>query len=144
MPTELRCLLACRIMLGMSFPAAAQDAVADFYKGKQINIMVGFTPGGSSSLYAQGVARHMSRFLPGNPGFIVQHVPGASGLVLANNLYNTVPRDGTAFGITGRTAPIEQLLGQANAKLDGRRFSWVGTANGEVKTYILWTHSPAK
>src|SRR5262247_2549320 len=144
MRTEWRCLIASGIVLGMALPAAAQDAVADFYRGKQINIMVGFTPGGSSSLYAQGVARHMSRFLPGNPGFIVQHVPGASGLVLANNLYNTVPRDGTVFGITGRTAPIEPLLGQANAKFDGRRFSWIGTANVEYTTCIAWHTAPVK
>jgi len=138
------CLIACGIVLGLSLPAAAQDSVADFYRGKQVTIMVGFTPGGSSSLYAQGVARHMGRFLPGNPSFIVQHVPGASGLVLANNLYNTVPRDGTAFGITGRTAPIEPLLGQANAKFDGRRFSWIGTANVEYTTCIAWHTAPVK
>jgi tripartite-type tricarboxylate transporter receptor subunit TctC len=86
----------------------------------------------------------MSRFLPGNPGFIVQHVPGASGLVLANNLYNTVPRDGTVFGITGRTAPIEPLLGNANARFDGRRFTWIGTANVEYTTCIAWHTAPVK
>jgi tripartite-type tricarboxylate transporter receptor subunit TctC len=144
MRAERTCLIASGIVLGLSLPAAAQDAVADFYRGKQVTIMVGFTPGGSSSLYAQGVARHMGRFLPGNPSFIVQHVPGASGLVLANNLYNTVPRDGTAFGITGRTAPIEPLLGQANAKFDGRRFSWIGTANVEYTTCIAWHTAPVK
>src|SRR5262245_40017215 len=144
MRVSLYSTIACAIVLGLSLPAAAQNAVADFYKGKQINIMVGFTPGGSSSLYAQGIARHMSRFLPGNPGFIVQHMPGASGLVLANNLYNTVPRDGTAFGITGRTAPIEPLLGQANARFDGRRFTWIGTANVEYTTCIAWHTAPVK
>jgi tripartite-type tricarboxylate transporter receptor subunit TctC len=144
MRTTVSCTIACAVALGLSLPAAAQDTVADFYRGKQVTIMVGFTPGGSSSLYAQGVARHMGRFLPGNPSFIVQHVPGASGLVLANNLYNTVPRDGTAFGITGRTAPIEPLLGQANAKFDGRRFSWIGTANVEYTTCIAWHTAPVK
>jgi tripartite-type tricarboxylate transporter receptor subunit TctC len=144
MRAERTCLIASLIVLCLSLPAAAQDAVADFYRGKQVTIMVGFTPGGSSSLYAQGVARHMGRLLPGNPSFIVQHVPGASGLVLANNLYNTVPRDGTAFGITGRTAPIEPLLGQANAKFDGRRFSWIGTANVEYTTCIAWHTAPVK
>ena len=144
MRIERTCLIASVIVLCTSLPAAAQDAVADFYRGKQVTVMVGFTPGGSSSLYAQAVARHMGRFLPGNPSFIVQHVPGASGLVLANNLYNTVPRDGTAFGITGRTAPIEPLLGQANAKFDGRRFSWIGTANVEHTTCIAWHTAPVK
>jgi tripartite-type tricarboxylate transporter receptor subunit TctC len=144
MRAERTCLIASGIVLCMSLPATAQDAVADFYRAKQVTIMVGFTPGGSSSLYAQGVARHMGRFLPGNPSFIVQHVPGASGLVLVNNLYNTVPRDGTAFGITGRTAPIEPPLGQANAKFDGRRFSWIGTANVEYTTCIAWHTAPVR
>jgi tripartite-type tricarboxylate transporter receptor subunit TctC len=125
-------------------PAAAQDAVADFYRGKQVSILVGFTPGGSSSLYAQALARHMGRYLPGSPSFIVQHVPGAGGLLLANNVANTVPRDGTAFAITGRTAAIEPLLGNKNAKFDGRQFNWIGTANVEYTTCSLWHTAKAK
>jgi tripartite-type tricarboxylate transporter receptor subunit TctC len=136
--SRLKPLIACAFALGLPAPGSAQDAVADFYKGKQVSIMVGFTPGGSSSLYAQALGRHMGRYLPGSPSFIVQHVPGAGGLVLANNLYNTVPRDGSAFGITGRTAAIEPLLGNANAKFDGRRFGWIGTANVEYTTCTLW------
>jgi hypothetical protein len=125
-------------------PAAAQDAVADFYRGKQVSILVGFTPGGSSSLYAQALARHMGRYLPGSPSFIVQHVPGAGGLLLANNVANTVPRDGSAFAITGRTAAIEPLLGNKNAKFDGRQFNWIGTANVEYTTCSLWHTAKAK
>ena len=123
---------------------AAQDPVADFYRGKQVSILVGFTPGGSSSLYAQALARHMGRYLPGSPSFIVQHVPGAGGLLLANNVANTVPRDGTAFAITGRTAAIEPLLGNKNAKFDGRHFNWLGTANVEFTTCSLWHTAKAK
>ena len=80
----------------------------------------------------------MGRYLPGSPSFIVQHVPGAGGLVLANNMANTVTRDGTAFAITGRTAAIEPLLGNKNAKFDGRQFNWIGTANVEYTTCSLW------
>ena len=125
-------------------PSAAQEAVADFYKGRQMSIMVGFRPGGSSSLYAQALARHMGRHLPGSPSFIVQHVPGAGGLVLANNVSNTAPRDGTAFAITGRTAAIEPLLGNKNAKFDGRQFNWIGTANVEYTTCTLWHTAKVK
>ena len=96
--------------------------------------MVGFSPGGSSSLYAQALTRHMGRYLPGNPSLIMQHAPGAGGLVAANNVANTAPRDGTVFAITGRTAAIEPLLGNKNAKFDGRQFNWIGTANVEYTT----------
>ena len=126
-----------------SLPCAAQE-MADFYKGKQIAIVVGFTPGGSSSLYAQALARHMGRHLPGSPNLIVQHVPGAGGLVAANNVYNTAPRDGTTFAITGRTVAIEPLLGNKNAKFDARQFNWIGTANVEYTTCSLWHTAQVK
>ena len=142
-PRALLIVLALEVC-ALPTPAAAQDAVADFYRGKQVSILVGFTPGGSSSLYAQALARHMGRYLPGSPSFIVQHVPGAGGLLLANNVANTVPRDGSAFAITGRTAAIEPLLGNKNAKFDGRQFNWIGTANVEYTTCSLWHTAKAK
>jgi tripartite-type tricarboxylate transporter receptor subunit TctC len=137
-------LVACVLALCIPSLAAAQDSVADFYRGKQVTIMVGFGPGGSASFYAQALSRHMGRYLPGNPSLIVQHVVGAGGLVVANTIYNTAPRDGTAFAITGRTAAIEPLLGNANAKFDGRKFNWLGTANVESTTCLSWHTSPVK
>jgi tripartite-type tricarboxylate transporter receptor subunit TctC len=127
-----------------SLPSAAQDAVADFYKGKQVSVLVGSSPGGSASLYAQALARHMGRYLPGAPSFVVQHVPGAGGLVAANNIYNTAARDGTAFAITSRTTAIEPLLGNRNAKFDGRQFHWLGTANVEYTTCFAWHTAAVK
>src|SRR5262249_21443750 len=135
-------LLLCAASCMASLPCAAQDAVADFYKGRQVSILVGSSAGGSASLYAQALARHMSRYLPGNPGFVVQHVPGAGGLVAANTIAHTAPRDGPAFAIPSRTTAIEPLLGNRNAKFDGRQFSWLGTANVEYTTCFAW-HSAA-
>jgi tripartite-type tricarboxylate transporter receptor subunit TctC len=125
-------------------PCAAQDAVADFYRGRQVTVMVGSSAGGSASLYAQALARHMGRHLPGSPSFIVQHAPGAGGLVLANTLANTAVRDGTAFAITSRTTAIEPLLGNRNAKFDGRLFNWLGTANVEYTTCFAWHTAAVK
>jgi len=139
----VRALLALGMALGIPAPAEAQDAVADFYKGKQVAIMVGFGPGGSASLYSQALARHMGRHLPGSPSFIVQHVPSAGGLVFANTIYNIAPRDGLAFAITGRTMAIEPLL-NGNAKFDARRFGWLGTANVEYTTCLAWHTAAVK
>ena len=125
-------------------PAAAQETVADFYRGRQVTVMVGSSSGGSASLYAQALARHMGRHLPGGPSFIVQHAPGAGGLVLANSIANTVARDGTAFAITSRTTAIEPLLGNRNAKFDARRFNWIGTANVEYTTCLAWHTAAVK
>jgi tripartite-type tricarboxylate transporter receptor subunit TctC len=120
----------------------ADDAVARFYSGRQVNIFVGFGAGGSASLYAEALAHHMSRFLPGAPTIVVQHMPGAGGLTVANYIANTAPRDGTAFAITGRTAGIEPLMGNSNAKFDGIKFNWLGSANIENTTCLSWHTSP--
>jgi tripartite-type tricarboxylate transporter receptor subunit TctC len=142
---DMRSVIA--LALPLCLPAAqsvAQDAVADFYRGKQVSVMIGFSPGGSSSLYAQALARHMGRYLPGNPNFIVQHVPGAGGIVVANNMSNTAPRDGTVFAISARSVAIEPLLGNANAKYDARKFGWIGTANVEYTTCTAWHTAKVK
>jgi tripartite-type tricarboxylate transporter receptor subunit TctC len=125
-------------------PCAAQEAVADFYRGRQVSVLVGSSAGGSASLYAQALARHMGRHLPGSPGFVVQHMPGAGGILLANTIANTAARDGTAFAITSRTTAIEPLLGNRNAKFDGRQLNWIGTANVEYTTCFAWHTAAVK
>jgi tripartite-type tricarboxylate transporter receptor subunit TctC len=121
---------------------AAPDAVADFYRGRQLTVVVGYGPGASASFYAQALVHHMGRFLPGSPSLVLQHMPGARGLLAANHLFNTAPRDGTVFAITGRTMAIEPLIGNSNAKFNGRKFSWLGTANVETTTCLAWHTSP--
>jgi tripartite-type tricarboxylate transporter receptor subunit TctC len=138
MRTTLHRTIACAVALGLPLPAAAQDAVADFYKGKQVAITVGFASGGSASLYSQVLARHMGRHMPGNPNFVVQHMPGAGGLLVTNNSANNAPRDGTVFTITDRAVPLEPLLGNSNAKFDARKFGWIGNANVEYTTCLAW------
>ena len=122
----------------------AQDTVAEFYKGKQIKISVGFSAGGSSSLYAQTLARHMGKYIPGNPILIVQHMPGAGGLIAANYIYANAARDGSEFAITSRTAALEPLLGNQSARFDPLKFNWIGNANIESSVCIAWHTAPAK
>jgi tripartite-type tricarboxylate transporter receptor subunit TctC len=131
-------------LLASSLEAVAQDPVADFYRGKQVKIAVGFSPGGSSSLYAQVLSRHMGKYLPGNPTFVIQHMPGAGGLVAANHVASNAARDGSEFAITSRTAALEPLLGNANAKFDATHFSWIGNANIENSVCISWHTAPVK
>ena len=136
--------IACVLAVCSPLPAAAQDAVADFYRGKQITILTGGSPGGSAGLYTQTLSRHMGRYLPGNPKFIVQFVPTAGGIVVANNTFNTSARDGTAIAHANRTIPLEPLLGNTNARYDGRKFSWLGSANVEYQICIIWHASAVK
>ena len=86
--------------------AQAQDPAA-FYKGKSIDLYIGYSAGGGYDVYARALARHMGRFIPGNPTIVPKNMPGAGSLVLANWLYNVAAKDGTAFGMIGRgTASI--------------------------------------
>ena len=145
MMRSLRALFAFLVgFLCLSERSTAQEDVARFYAGKRINILVGFGPGGSASLYATALSHHMGRFIPGNPAIVAQHMPGAGGLAVANHIANSAPNDGTAFAITGRTAAIEPLMGSANAKFDGRKFGWIGSTNIENTTCLSWHTSSVK
>jgi len=119
-------------------PAHA-DTVADFYKGKQVNLIVGYGPGGGYDTYARLLARHFGRFIPGNPNVIVQNMPGAGSLRAVNYLYNVAPKDGATIGTFARNMPLIGLLGgNSNVQFNPRRFTWLGSTSSFVHdAYIL-------
>lgn len=118
-------------------PAAA-DAVADFYKGKNISLFVGYPPGGAYDAYARLVARFMVKHVPGKPQITVRHKPGAASLNLVSELYNVLPRDGTVFGLFSRSVAMDRLLGRAGANFNPVEFNWIGSANNEVSICAVW------
>src|SRR4051812_4830027 len=85
------------LLLGAAGPAQAQDAVADFYRGKTVILQVGSEAGGGYDQVGRLVARHIGKYIPGQPSVIVQNVPGAGGLQLLNQLYGVAPKDGTVI-----------------------------------------------
>src|SRR5215471_14997979 len=119
--------------------SAHADEVADFYKGKQINVVVGYGPGGGYDIYARLLARHFGRFVPGNPNVVVQNMPGAGSLRAVNYLYRVAPKDGTVIALFSRNMPLIGLLGgNANAQFDPRRFTWLGSTSSFVNdAYVL-------
>ena len=125
--------LATCLMLGY---AHAQESVAEFYRGKQVKIVVGFAAGGNSGLYGDVLGRHMGKHLPGNPSFIPQYMPGAGGLIAANHIANRAARDGTEIAITSRTAAFEPLYGNKQANFEARALNWIGSANVENSACI--------
>ena len=144
MKPKFLCAAAVTSLLVASASASAQQSVADFYRGKQIRIVVGFAAGGSSGLYGDVLGRHMGRHMPGNPGFIPQYMPGAGGLVAANHMAQRAQRDGTEIAITSRTAAFEPLLGNKQANFDPRTFNWLGSANIENSVCVSDSASPVK
>jgi tripartite-type tricarboxylate transporter receptor subunit TctC len=119
-------------------PAARADAVADFYKGKDLRMIVSTTSGTGYDTYARAVARHLPRHIPGNPSIIVQNMPGAGGLLAANHIYALAPKDGTAFGMIQNTVPFEPLIENASARFDPMKMNWLGTPTTEVGLYIVY------
>jgi tripartite-type tricarboxylate transporter receptor subunit TctC len=124
--------------------AALAQPAADFYRGKTVTLIVGYSVGGGYDTYARIVARHMARHIPGNPSIIVQNMPGAGSLRATNYLYAVAPKDGTVFGLFGRGLPMEPLIGTSATQYDSRKFSWLGSATNEVSVCAVWHTSPVK
>ena len=106
--------------------SAAQADVADFFKGKQIKFVVGYSPGGGYDTYTRVLANHLGKHIPGEPDVIVTNMPGGGSLKAANYTYNVAPKDGTHIGVFSIPAAVEPLLGRKNAKYDALKFNYLG------------------
>jgi tripartite-type tricarboxylate transporter receptor subunit TctC len=132
--------------LALVAPQAHADDVADFYRGKRINLIVSYGTGGGYDVYARVLSRHMGRHIPGNPNIIIQNMPGAGSLRGANYIYNVAPRDGTVFGTFARNiALIGQLKTNQNIQYDPLKFTWLGSSSSLANdAYILMLRRDAK
>lgn len=116
---------------------AAAD-VADFYRGKNLRIFVGYGPGTGYDVYARLLGRHLTKHLAGQPVVVIQNMPGAASLTMTNYMYNVAPRDGTAIGLPARGLFIEPLFGNENAKFEARKFSWIGSMSRDAALCFTW------
>ena len=133
---------------GAPSPAYAQPtspaAVADFYKGQNLEIIVGYGAGGGYDLTARALARHMGKYIPGNPKIIVRNMPGAGSFVAANHVSNVAPKDGSVIGVYADLLPIVKLLGLDGIQFDPIQLSWLGAVTQrETPTLGVRTDAPA-
>jgi tripartite-type tricarboxylate transporter receptor subunit TctC len=134
------------LLVALAHPAAAQSVEA-FYKGRTITMLVGTSPGGINDLSARLVARHLGRFIPGNPLIVVKTQTGAGGLAAANRLYRVVERDGSVLAKLERAVPQLAIQGNRNANFDPTRFTWLGSLSSYANdAYMLLVNAshPAK
>jgi tripartite-type tricarboxylate transporter receptor subunit TctC len=124
-------------------PVHAQDTVADFYRGKQINLYIGSTAGGGYDAYARLLAHKFASHIPGNPTIVAQNMPGAGSNKLAGFMYAVAPKDGTAIGAIFSGAIVQPLFGEP-VKHDPSKFIYVGNANIEVFLCLARTDAPVK
>jgi tripartite-type tricarboxylate transporter receptor subunit TctC len=120
------------------------DAVAEFYKGKTVKVIVGYSAGGGYDTYARVLAAHIGDHIPGKPTVIVENMAGAGSMKSANYLFGAAPKDGTEFGIFGRGLPANELTGQPEAQFKSTQFNWVGSMNNEVSVCIARSDSKIK
>ena len=117
-------------LLAVLAPQLRAETLDEFYRAKRINLIVGYGPGGGYDVFARLLARHLGRYVPGNPQILVQNMPGAGSLIAANYLYSVAPKDGTAIGLFARDMPLLGLLGNsANVQFDPRKFQWLGSSS---------------
>jgi tripartite-type tricarboxylate transporter receptor subunit TctC len=130
--------------IGGSLAAARAESVADFYRGKQIILMVGSSPGGGYDAIARLVARHLSNHIPGNPNIVVQNTPGGGSLTMTNRIYRVAPQDGTVIGLVQRGVLLAQLTKQPNVQFDVTKLNWIGSVSPEQSLVVAWSTAPVK
>ena len=134
--------LVVALMLATGLASPSASAEQDFYKGRTVQVVVGFTAGGGYDLYARVFARHLGKHLPGNPSVVPQNMPGAGSLKAANYLYNVAPKDGTVIATFDRGLPMERLLGRtAGQNFDATKFTWIGSVTDEPSVCAFTTKS---
>ncbi len=140
-------VISAAIIATFALASAKDAAAADFYAGKNLQIVIGAAAGGGYDLAGRVVARHIEQQMPGKPVVVVKNMAGASGLLMMNYLYNAAPRDGTVIGMPTNTAPFEPLerLASRNGKnihFDARKLQWIGSPTRETYVAFVWHTAP--
>jgi tripartite-type tricarboxylate transporter receptor subunit TctC len=148
-----RAIVGAMALLGVYSMAtvgrAAADSVADFYRGRQVTMLIGSGPGGGFDAYARLVARHLGDHIPGHPSVVPSNAPGAGSLTMTNQLVRSGPFDGTVIGAPQSSAAIEKLLhigspGGKAAHFDATKLNWLGSATQDVFVLFDWHTSKVK
>ncbi len=120
----IRSIVGVLVLVGVGWCASAR--AQDVFKDKTLTFIVGYSPGGTYDQYTRLIARHISKYLPGNPTRIVENMPGAGGIITANHLYNRARPDGLTIAAWASPLILQQIMGNPAIKFDGRKVGWVG------------------
>jgi tripartite-type tricarboxylate transporter receptor subunit TctC len=138
---KLIAALVCALLCAGAAPAQA-DAIADFYRGRTVTVVVSSSAAGGYDTIARAVARHIGKHVPGAPAVIVRNMPGAGGMAATNFLYNNADKDGSVIGLVQNNTPFEPLFGTKEARYDPVKFHWLGTPSFETAMVLLWHAVP--
>ena len=133
--------MAGAVLAGLACGTASAQGVEGFYRGRTIDLVVGYPPGGSNDLYARSLANRMGAHIPGNPSIVVRNMPGAGSFLAANHIYGNAPKDGTTIGIVSPTVALDEKLGTAGVRFKTAEFNWIGRVNSLVNVIFMWNRS---
>lgn len=138
-------VLALLVLLASAQGGARADDVADFYRHRQVDLVVGFGPGGGYDSYARLLAQHLGKYIPGHPSVVVENMPGAGSLRAANYIASVAPRDGSTFGMFARDMALVAVLGgDPNVQFDPRQLTWLGSSSSYANdAYLLMLRKDA-
>lgn len=140
---KLSLTAAATVLVALPIAAQAQTP-AEFYKGREMRLLVSHPPGGGYDTYARFYGRHLSRLMPGKPVIVVQNMPGAAGVAMTNYMFTQAPKDGSVIGLGAGPLATAALMGSTGARYDARQLSWIGSMNAEAATAIAWHTHPVK
>src|SRR3954468_19738592 len=130
--------LALLVSLFLAPVAAPAQSVAEFYRGKPVNVYIGVGVGGEYDIQARLVARHIGKHIPGKPAVVPQNMTGAGGLRMINYLYNVAPKDGLSIGMIANAFPAMQAAGIAGVQFDAAKMNWIGSISAGCETMAVW------
>jgi tripartite-type tricarboxylate transporter receptor subunit TctC len=125
-------------------PPTAAQTPEQFYRGKSIELAIGYPPAGSNDVYARLLARHLGKHIPGNPTVVPQNRPGAGSFLTLAYVYGVAPKDGTVIGIGAPTAPLDEKLGTQGVRFKTAELSWIGRIDSLINIVFTWHTSPVK
>jgi len=122
----------------------SQQSVEDFYRGKKLDLIIGYSSGGTYDLYARLVARYLGNYIPGKPLIVPRNMPGAGSRAAANWVYNIAPKDGTVLATADQSLSLQQAIGDKRISFDTTKFIYIGNPNIENNTTAAWAASGIK
>jgi tripartite-type tricarboxylate transporter receptor subunit TctC len=143
-PGKLLLSLGALFVLAGSSAAEHAASTENFYKGRQVKLIIGANSGGAYDSYGRLLATHLGRHIPGNPAIVPSNMPGASGVQSATYLYQVAPKDGSTLGLFNQSMGQRQMLEPDSGRFDIGTFNWLGAMNVTTNVFITWHASGVK
>jgi tripartite-type tricarboxylate transporter receptor subunit TctC len=139
---NVTCAVGSLGLIAVAGPQARAAGPEDFYRGKTVSMIIGYSVGGGYDLYARALAKYLGKYIPGSPAVIAQNMPGAGSLKAVEYLYGVAAKDGTVLGTFGRALPLSPLL--EGATFDASKLEWIGSITHDTSLCIAWHGSKFK